>query len=150
MDLQQWKSAAKARLAKLAGRVKQLTPGTVYGALCASSLLPVVAALGGVLGGVGGNLSPTARGLARPQRGRGGRGTGREGQGRHAVAGCPFDILLEKFEAPQVVQTALSEAVRTAQFSKLEVPGQKSLCIYPCYRRWPSCQDLWKKSRFSS
>jgi hypothetical protein len=29
MDLQEWKAAAKARLAKLAVRVKKMAPGTV-------------------------------------------------------------------------------------------------------------------------
>jgi hypothetical protein len=61
-------------------------------------------------------------------------GSGSVAQGNGAVAAGAYGL----------------PAVRTAQFSKLEVPGQKSLCLYPCYRRWPSCQDLWKKRRFPS
>lgn len=61
-------------------------------------------------------------------------GSGAVAQGNGAVAAGAYGL----------------PAVRTAQFSKLEVPGQKPLCLYPCYRRWPSCQDLWKKRRFPS
>lgn len=123
MDLQGWKSAVKERLKKLADRVKELTPGSVYGALCAATVLPVVtaagqgdfgavAALGGVLGGVGGNLianrlqdwrdrseQEVATELVEKARG--------DEQWRDT-----FDILLEKFEAPQMVQAVLSETDR--------------------------------------
>ena len=123
MDLQEWKSVAKARLAKLAGRVKELAPGTVYGALCASTVLPVVtaagqgdfaavAALGGVLGGVGGNLIANRLQAWRDRSEQEvaaelGEKARDDEQWRDAL-----DTLLEEFEATQVVQAGLSEGDR--------------------------------------
>lgn len=123
MDLQQWKGAAKDRLAKLAGRLKELAPGTVYGTLCASTLLPVVtaagqgdfaavAALGGVLGGVGGNLIANR---LQDWRDRSEQEVSAElgekamvdGQWREAL-----DTLLAEFETLQLVRTELSAGDR--------------------------------------
>ena len=67
MDLSSWKEAVARRLRDSAHLLKEMTPGSLYGMLAASSLLPViVAAVGGdfgavatltdVVGGEGGNL----------------------------------------------------------------------------------------------
>jgi formylglycine-generating enzyme required for sulfatase activity len=67
MDLPSWKEAVARRLRDSAQFLKEMTPGTLYGMLAASSILPVVVAanggdfaaiatLTGVVGGVGGNL----------------------------------------------------------------------------------------------
>ncbi len=67
MKMDDWQKNANERLEALSGTVRQMTPGVLYGALCSSTLLPVITAaspdpigastaLGGLLGNVGGNL----------------------------------------------------------------------------------------------
>lgn len=67
MNLQAWQAAARQNLTRLAGRLRRLAPGTLYGFLSATTLLPVVTAanqgnfaalvtLGSVVGGIGGDL----------------------------------------------------------------------------------------------
>lgn len=67
MDLTTWKEAARQRLTAVGDTVRRRVPATVYGALSAAAILPVVAAvsqgdfaalvaLTGVVGGVGANL----------------------------------------------------------------------------------------------
>ncbi|MFN8473874.1 MAG: SUMF1/EgtB/PvdO family nonheme iron enzyme [Anaerolineae bacterium] len=67
MDLNTWKQAARDRLVAIRDAFRGRAPGTLYGALSAAAILPVVAAvnqgdfaalvaLTGVVGGVGGNL----------------------------------------------------------------------------------------------
>ncbi|MGB2773445.1 MAG: hypothetical protein WBF31_14090, partial [Anaerolineae bacterium] len=67
MNLSEWKTAAHADLRRLAGSLRRMAPGTLYGALASASVLPVVIAasqnnmeagimLGSVVGGIGANL----------------------------------------------------------------------------------------------
>lgn len=67
MDLATWRTAAHANLARLASSLRRRAPDTLYGALSAAALLPVITAfsqgdyavlatLGSVVGAVGGNL----------------------------------------------------------------------------------------------
>ncbi|MBI1299718.1 SUMF1/EgtB/PvdO family nonheme iron enzyme [bacterium] len=67
MDLQTWKERIRDRVTAAAGWLRRATPGMTYGALSASTLMPVIAAansgdfaalvtLTSVVGGVGGNL----------------------------------------------------------------------------------------------
>ena len=44
MDLNTWRAAAHDNLARLAGTLRRLGPDTVYGALSAATLLPVITA----------------------------------------------------------------------------------------------------------
>ncbi|MFZ1599206.1 MAG: NACHT domain-containing protein, partial [Anaerolineae bacterium] len=67
MNLSEWKTAAHDDLRRLAGSLRRMAPGTLYGALASASVLPVVIAasqnnmeagimLGSVVGGIGANL----------------------------------------------------------------------------------------------
>ncbi len=123
MNLEQWKEAARRNLQRLAGRIGQLAPGTVYGALCSASLLPVVTAaqqgdfaalvaLGSVVGGVGGNLIANQ---IQEWRDRNEEELAAE-LAHHATADPAWrdalDRVLAELQAPQVVQTTLAEADR--------------------------------------
>lgn len=44
MDLATWRDAAHANLTRLAGSLRRLAPNTLYGALSAAALLPVITA----------------------------------------------------------------------------------------------------------
>ncbi len=123
MDMDVWRQNANERLEALTGTMRQMTPGVLYGALCASTLLPVITAassdpigaytaLGGLLGNVGGNLIANqiqewkdrtepelAAELAEKAES--------SEEWRDAL-----DALLAEFQAPQVVQAILSEADR--------------------------------------
>ncbi|MEI2688824.1 MAG: hypothetical protein V9H69_03580 [Anaerolineae bacterium] len=134
MNLDQWKEAARHNLQRLGQRVGQLAPGTVYGALCSASLLPVVTAaqqgdfaalvaLGSVVGGVGGNLIANQ---IQEWRGRSEEDLAAE-LGQRAVADPQWletlDALLVQMEAPQVVQASLNEQdwSRLAEVLKTEL-----------------------------
>ena len=67
MDLNTWQTRVRERLQASAATIRGLAPGTLYGFLAGSTLLPLVAAvnqgdyaalitLGGIASGVGGNL----------------------------------------------------------------------------------------------
>ncbi|HSN77226.1 MAG TPA: SUMF1/EgtB/PvdO family nonheme iron enzyme [Anaerolineae bacterium] len=120
MNLDQWKEAAQRNLQRLAQRIGQLAPGTVYGALCSASLLPVVTAaqqgdfaalvaLGSVVGSVGGNL------IANQIQGWHDRSEEELAAelGQRAAADPQWletlDALLTQLEAPQMVQASLNE-----------------------------------------
>ncbi len=123
MNLEQWKEAAQRNLQHLAGRISQLAPGTVYGALCSASLLPVVTAaqqgdfaalmaLGSVVGGVGSNL------IANQIQGwyeRSEEDLAAE-VGQRAATDVAWrdalDAVLAAVQAPQTVQAGLPEADR--------------------------------------
>ncbi len=123
MNLEKWKEAARRNLQRLAQRIGQLAPGTVYGALCSASLLPVVTAaqqgdfaalvaLGSVVGGIGGNL------IANQIQGWHERSEEELAAelGQRATADPAWrdalDAVLADLQAPQVVQAALAEADR--------------------------------------
>ncbi len=120
MNLEQWKEAARRNLQRLGQRIGQLAPGTVYGALCSASLLPVVmaaqqgdfaalVALGSVVGGVGGNLIANQ---IQAWRDRSEEELAAE-LGQRAAADPQWletlDALLVQLEAPQAVQASLNE-----------------------------------------
>ena len=123
MNLDQWKEAARHNLQRVAARIGQLAPGTVYGALCSASLLPVIPAaqqgdyaalmaLGSVVGGVGGNL------IANQIQGwydRSEEDLAAE-LVQHAAADPVWrdalDRVLAELQAPQIVQTTLGEVDR--------------------------------------
>jgi len=123
MNLQQWKEATQEKLATLAGELRGVGPGMLYGALSAATLMPLVAAVNqgdfaalvaatGVVGGIGGNLianqiqawkdRPTLEVAAELE-------AKAEGNPEWRAA---LDALLAEFEAPRVVQAILSEADR--------------------------------------
>ncbi|PXF56344.1 MAG: hypothetical protein C4B58_13865 [Deltaproteobacteria bacterium] len=120
MDLKELKSAARSNLEKLSNRVRSLAPGTIYNSLCASTLLPVISAAGlgdwgpagalcGVLGSMGGGL---VAGRIQEWQKRSeaelvtelGEKAERDPKWREAL-----DKLLEEFDAPRIVQSALSD-----------------------------------------
>jgi formylglycine-generating enzyme required for sulfatase activity/energy-coupling factor transporter ATP-binding protein EcfA2 len=123
MNLEQWKEAARRNLKRLGQRIGQLAPGAVYGALCSASLLPVitaaqqgdfavVAALGSVVGDVGGNLIASQ---IQSWRDRSEEQLAAE-LAHHATANPAWrdalDRVLAELQAPQIVQTTLAEADR--------------------------------------
>ncbi|MBV7329837.1 NACHT domain-containing protein [Chloroflexi bacterium TSY] len=120
MDLQTWKEAVKNRLQQSKQLLTETTPNLLYGALSATTILPVVtaahqgdfgaiAALTSVVGGVGGNLIASqlqawkdrtdeelATELAQKAKS--------DAEWRQAL-----DTLLEKLDTLRVVQAILSE-----------------------------------------
>ncbi len=121
MDLQSWKEAITRRLRDSAHFLKMKTPGTLYGMLAASSLLPVITAfnggdpsaliaLGGVVGGVGGNL------LANQIQGWKDRSEAELAEELGQLAATQpewqetLDAILTQLETPRTVQNILAEA----------------------------------------
>lgn len=121
MDLQSWKEAAQSRIHSLAEFVTDMTSGVLYGALAASSILPlvvatqqgdlgVIGALFGVAGGVGGNLIANQiqnwKDRTEPELAAElGQLAASQPEWRDAL-----DALLLEFEAPRVMQAVLPEA----------------------------------------
>ena len=123
MNLDEWKSAVNRRLRDLGKSIKVMTPGVLYGALSTATLLPVItaansgdfgalAALGSVVGGVGGNLianqiqawKDRSEAALAPELA--------EKAAQSPEWRAALDALLKEFEAPRVVQAILSEADR--------------------------------------
>jgi hypothetical protein len=120
MHLKELKSAARSNLEKLSNRVKSLAPGTIYGSLCASTLWPVISAVGlgdfgavgalcGVLGSMGGGL---VAGRIQAWRDQSEAELATE-LGEIAKDDPEWrevlDKLLEEFDSPRIVQGALTE-----------------------------------------
>ena len=121
MDLSTWKAAVQKRLQETAAFIVDMTPGVVYGALSASVILPVIAAvqqgdytalvaLTGVVGGVGGNLVANQIQAWFDKSGE------ELAQELTSLAEADpdwreaLDALLLEFQAPRVVQAVLPEA----------------------------------------
>ncbi|MBP7961046.1 MAG: SUMF1/EgtB/PvdO family nonheme iron enzyme [Caldilineaceae bacterium] len=121
MDLNTWKEAVARRLTDSARFLKKMTPDSLYGMLAASSLLPViaaanggdfaaVAALTGVVGGIGGNLianqiqawKDTSENALAAELGE---LATTDPRWRDAL-----DAVLVKLETPRIMQTLLAEA----------------------------------------
>ncbi len=125
MDLSTWKEAVTRRLTDSAHFLRQMTPGTLYGALAVSTVYPLVEAAGTAIAQGNYGLLPTLGGLAA-------------GIGANLVADSivkwkestpdqlatelatkaetdpawrdEFDLLIQHFEAPRIVQNILAEA----------------------------------------
>ncbi|MFZ1268689.1 MAG: hypothetical protein WAU95_19710, partial [Anaerolineae bacterium] len=128
MNLQVWQAATRQNLARLAGRLRQLAPGTLYGFLSATTLLPVVTAsqqalaqgdmttlfaVGGLLSNLGVNLVAN-----QIQAWKDHNEAELAGELQQAAAADPawrqeLDTVLEKLDAIQTVQAALGPADRT-------------------------------------
>ncbi|MBK6432560.1 NACHT domain-containing protein [Candidatus Amarolinea dominans] len=124
MNLQAWQAATRQNLGTLSGRLRRLAPGTLYGFLAATTLLPVVTAanqgdfaalvaLGSVIGGIGGDLVANQ---IQAWKDRSEAELAAELQ--QAAAADPawrqeLDTVLEKLDAIQTVQAALGPADRT-------------------------------------
>ena len=121
MDLQSWKEAITNRLRDSAHFLKERSPGTLYGMLAASSLLPVISAynggdpssliaLGSVVGSVGGNL------LANQLQGWKDRSEAELAADLDQLAAAnpvgqeTLDAILTQLETPRIVQNILAEA----------------------------------------
>ncbi len=124
MDMENWRQAVSEKLNKLSKRLNGMTPSMLYGTLCSATILPVisaatqgdfasVAALTGVVGGVGGNLianqiqswrdrseEDLATELINNAQG--------DDQWRQTL-----DTLLAEFQAPHQIQANLNKADRT-------------------------------------
>ena len=86
MNMDDWRQNANERLEALTGTVRQMTPGVLYGALCSSTLLPVITAAnqGRLRGSILRSLGVRGRRRRQPHRqpdsgveGPHGAGTGR-------------------------------------------------------------------------
>ncbi|WP_423226103.1 formylglycine-generating enzyme family protein [Candidatus Amarolinea aalborgensis] len=143
MNLSEWKTEAHANLRRLAGTLRRMAPGTLYGALASASVLPVViaasqgdfaavAALGSLVGGVGGNLIANQ---LQAWKDRSEADLALDLQA-HATADPAWrdalDQMLNEFQAPQVLEVALDPTDRSwfADLLRRELAAIGSLVTY--------------------